>query len=141
MLANIQGLPETTPQRGRKLSRIELLGEALIAADKASDAYEEEFGIDAHASDYADDYCAETDAIFEALTCQKPKTLREVAIMLRALDHHLDFLIIGTAEAESQDAREARGEKALRILKAIRAALPSPEDVGAPAQELLALAA
>ena len=47
----------------------------------------------------------------------------------------------GGAEAEDEKARQARGAKLERILKAVRAMFPRPEDVRAPAQELLAKAA
>ena len=115
-------------------SRIELLGAALTAADEAYAAYDEA-NLDTEMDDrIVDAYHAEHDAMLEAITLQKPTTLREAAIMLRALDHHLDFLIVGTAEAESQAAREARGEKALAILKAVRAMLTDPEDTGAQEQ-------
>jgi hypothetical protein len=107
-------------------SRIELLNAARLNLD-AEEA--EKIG------DTSDTYCEHYDAIVTAMSFEQPKTELEVAIMLDIALFDADLLTAGCADEEHHAARLER------TLRSLRAAFPSPEDAGAPAQELLALAA
>jgi len=98
------------------ISRIELLNAARAGLDAEAEAKELEVGPDAYQEAFNDAYCSECDAI----SFQRPKTEREIGIMLRALDFHFDLLMNGGPETKNEDARQARGEKVERILKAVR---------------------
>ena len=93
-------------------SKIELLEAARIALEAEAEA--EEIDNDA--------FCEEHSAIYDALSFERPKTGREIEIMLRALDHHTDMLLNGVMEEESPTARQERGAKVERILSAVRTA-------------------
>jgi len=74
------------------------------------------------------------DGIFSSLALQQPKTAREIGIMLRALDFHMDLAAHGFAEREDEEKRKKRGDMVERILVTVRAASQSygetaPQDV------------
>jgi hypothetical protein len=90
------------------------------------------------------------DGIFSSLALQQPKTAREIGIMLRALDFHMDLAAYGFAEREDEEKRKKRGDMVERILVTVRAASQSygetaPQDVhvatSRATDELLAKAA
>jgi len=67
------------------------------------------------------------DAIFDALSFEQPKTAREVGVMLRAADHHVDLLANTVSEPGDEADRRSRGDKLDRILAGLRALFPSPD--------------
>ncbi len=49
--------------------------------------------------------------ITDLLSLQSPRTIRECCILLQVADHHLDMLLCGSVELESEAARDVRGAK------------------------------
>ena len=122
MNTNTQAVTQSQGGPNRSPSKIELLNAALIALDAEAETKENEVGLDA----FTDAYCSQVDAIFDALSFERPKTEREIAIMLRAADHHADLLANTVSEPGDEADRRSRGDKLDRILAALRALFPSP---------------
>jgi hypothetical protein len=70
----------------------------------------------------------DVDGIFECIARQQPKTVREIGIMLRALDHHVQMAVGAYGRPVDKEERQKRSDMVQSILSAVRATPPDHEE-------------